>query len=146
MINPDLLIPRLRSKIRVTVTCWEWTGSLREGYGRVYLGRNRLGQAHRVVYEALVGPIPEGMDLDHLCRNPCCVNPAHLEPVTRRENLIRGDTHIARNVKKTHCPKGHPYSGDNLYIYQGKEFGRQCQICRREGALRSYYRKKQETK
>ena len=73
------------------------------------------------------GPIPEGLDLDHLCRNRWCVNPEHVEPVTRRENLIRGQTTIAQNVSKTHCPAGHAYDETNTYYYRGM---RQCRICR----------------
>ena len=69
--------------------CWEWQGALNDGYGIV--GRDgTTRRVHRVVYEALVGPIPNGMDLDHLCRNRRCCNVLHLEPVTRRENLARG--------------------------------------------------------
>lgn len=83
--------------------CWDWCASLNEvGYGKVWAGKHSAAgnsvasYAHRVVYELLVGPIPEGLDLDHLCRNRRCVNPEHLEPVTRRENLNRG--HRARGV------------------------------------------------
>ena len=85
--------------------------------------------AHRYAYEELVGPIPEGLQLDHLCRNRSCVNPDHLEPVTCRENLRRGETLNAANLAKTHCPAGHPYAGENLSI-TAKGF-RECIECGR---------------
>jgi hypothetical protein len=123
---------------RTTVTsdqCWiyECTPTPR-GYGKVCVDRvPRL--AHRVVYEALVGPIPDGLTLDHLCHNTLCVNPAHLEPVTASENTRRqwrdGRANAgAANREKTHCRNGHPFAGDNLYVKPSGE--RCCRTCRRE--------------
>lgn len=101
--------------------CWLWTGWLKSGgYGGWCAGGLKFS-AHRVAYEWTVGPIPEGLDLDHLCRVRNCVNPAHLEPVTRQENLLRGS-----RSGKTHCPQGHPYTEDNIYRDAG---GRKCRIC-----------------
>lgn len=96
---------------------------------------NKRGQqAHRVAYELFVAEIPEGFDLDHLCRNRGCVNPDHLEPVTRRENLLRGETIPARNARITHCPQGHPYDAENTRI---RPCGRRrCAACNREAARR----------
>lgn len=96
--------------------CWLWTASLTRGYGVFHMGggASNMAYAHRVAYEWLVGPIPEGLVIDHLCRNPACVNPDHLEPVTNRENILRGEGASARNARKTHCDLGHPLSGDNL--------------------------------
>lgn len=106
--------------------CWLWTASVSTaGYGQFWTGR-RIAAAHRIAYEEFVGPIPEGLQLDHLCRNRGCVNPAHLEPVTCRENLMRGDTPAARQLRRTHCPSGHPYAGDNLYVYKGERRCREC--------------------
>lgn len=89
--KPGPLVPRLESKIEFTDGCWLWRGGQDgKGYGRVFVfGRGAMG-AHVATYELLVGPVPEGLHLDHLCRTPLCVNPAHLEPVTNAENVRRG--------------------------------------------------------
>ena len=131
---------RFWAKVDKTDGCWLWTGAkTKAGYGNVmWQGRNWV--AHRVSYSLLVGPVPEGLDLDHTCHNGdqscagglgcphrCCVNPAHLEPVTRSVNLIRGKTLIAEQVAKTHCPQGHPYDAANTYVT--KRGSRQCRIC-----------------
>lgn len=106
--------------------CWEWTGLLHSGgYGRLRVNGRYL-MAHRVAYELIVGPIPEGLTVDHLCRNRLCVNPAHMKPVTRQENLDRG---IHPNTAKTHCPQGHEYTPENTYTHSGK---RSCIICQKK--------------
>lgn len=103
--------------------CWEWTaGHSGNGYAQFQVGE-RPHPAHRIAYLLLIGPIPDGLVLDHLCRNINCVNPAHLEPVTRVENIQRGENHW-RN--KTHCPQGHEYTPENTYVYRGR---RQCRTC-----------------
>jgi hypothetical protein len=115
-------------KVEKTATCWLWTANHSgSGYGRFQIGRKQV-QAHRLAYEWLIGPISPGLDLDHLCRVRRCVNPAHLEPVTRRVNLLRGETSPAANVLKTHCPVGHEYSPENT-IFTGKGH-RLCRLCR----------------
>lgn len=132
--NPHTLIKggsveeRFWSQVEPTGFCWEWTGPLSTyGYGDFRPIRNRHVGAHRYAYEALVGPIPDGLELDHLCRNRACVNPDHLEPVTHAENLRRAPYGAADfQRRKTHCPQGHPYSGDNLLVYSGR---RNCRTC-----------------
>lgn len=107
--------------------CWFWTGYVNhQNYGRFYNGKKSV-LAHRWAYEHFVGSIPDSRELDHLCRIPCCVNPDHLDPVSHRQNILRGNGACARNAKKTHCPKGHPYSGSNLYLSRT----RRERICRR---------------
>lgn len=106
--------------------CWLWLASssrCKGGYGQVHFnGRGEL--AHRAFYTALVAPIPSGLVLDHLCRTTICVNPAHLEPVPQSVNIQRGGN---GNRRKTHCPKGHAYEGENLIIVMRTE--RICRAC-----------------
>lgn len=114
--------------------CWDWTGQKTAGYGRLSAqGRGRPGQkthlAHRFAYKLLVGPVPAGLQLDHLCKNRSCVNPAHLEPVTPQENVLRTEGPPALNARKTHCPRGHPYSEENTWF---KKSGRTCKTCARD--------------
>lgn len=118
--------------------CWLWLNSTdRDGYGFFKLkGKTRL--AHRVAYEHYVGPIPAGFELDHLCRHRGCVNPTHLEAVTHVENVRRGNAGKLE-AAKTHCPKGHPYAGDN--VERNRKGWRQCVTCRREYS-RAYYARK----
>ena len=106
--------------------CWEWQGSTAGGYGRISVN-NRVEQTHRVVHESLVGSIPEGKQLDHLCRNRVCCNPDHLQIVTQRENVLRGAGITAQNAKKVLCPRGHRYEGDNLYVRSNGH--RMCRAC-----------------
>jgi hypothetical protein len=135
MILP--LKDRLLAKFEVDedTGCWVWHGGTAKGYG-VIRAHGRQQQAHRISYELFVGPIPEGLDIDHLCRNRPCVNPAHLEPVTRRENLFRGDTIPARNAAKTHCGRGHEYTPDNTVF--ARDGSRDCKTCRNERRRRNY--------
>ena len=112
--------------------CWEWIGWKESGYGRFnFGGRGQKVQAHRFAYEVLVGPIPDGLDLDHRCRVRHCVNPNHLEPVTNAENHRRGMGMVVgglRQLAKTHCPREHEYSGENLYV-DPKGRHRRCRAC-----------------
>src|SRR4051812_42998592 len=98
--------------------CWEWTGDkLKEGRGKDY-GRfwfeGKTRRAHKWSYEWFFGPVPEGLVVHHTCENKSCVNPKHLLATTDLENLMASDTTARRNARKTHCPRGHPLSGDNL--------------------------------
>lgn len=119
--------------------CQVWTGETNsKGYGRAGIGgpRRCRRQAHILRYEAEIGPVPEGLQLDHLCRNRLCGNPAHLQPVTCRENLLRGLTVASANAQKSHCHMGHALSDDNLRIERhgrGRTgFRRVCLTCRRQ--------------
>ena len=109
-------------------SCWLWTGTLDTcGYGQIK-SKGKTLKAHRFAYELLVGPIPDGLQLDHLCRVRNCVNPDHLEPVTQTENVRRGTSFAVEHAAKTHCPQGHPYEGDNLYIIPTTG-SRSCKAC-----------------
>ena len=112
--------------------CWIWTGNIRRGYGLFSYARHGAMGAHRWSYQLYVGPIPEGLVLDHLCRVRACVNPAHLEPVTQRENVMRGASVVAVNVTLTHCLNGHEFSPENTYSSPSKPRKRKCRICQRE--------------
>ena len=101
----------------------------------------RATTAHRAMYQILVGPIPDGLQLDHLCRNRSCFNPKHLEPVTCQENLLRGHTHAAANSKKTHCRRGHAYDATNTILIAT---GRACRECGRIRAKEYARRQAQE--
>lgn len=116
--------------------CWGWTGRIdRYGYAQ-YSERGQMVGAHRVSYTALCGPIPTGLQVDHLCRNRACVNPDHLEPVTQLENARRGAA-----ARKTHCVNGHAFTPENTYRRPGVGGGRRsCRECNRQSAL--HYRAK----
>ncbi|MFD9879982.1 HNH endonuclease signature motif containing protein [Streptomyces alboflavus] len=119
---------RFLDKIRGTAGgCWEWTGHVKpNGYGQVRINRRAL-HAHRVAYEAVRGPIPEGLVLDHLCRNRACVNPDHLEAVSHRTNILRGNGPAAHNARRTHCLRGHPFDDANTYV--AANGARHCRTC-----------------
>lgn len=115
--------------------CWLWRGRITNaGYGQIGIregGRQVTRSAHRISYETFIGPIPEGLVIDHLCRERRCVNPAHMEPVTQRENVMRSPIGpAALNARKTHCPQGHAY--DEINTYWQSNGGRLCRTCQRE--------------
>jgi hypothetical protein len=132
---------RFRAKVgidRVT-GCWMWMGPTDGVYGTFHVvGRRNPQKAHRVAYELFVGPIPEGLHIDHLCRVQLCVNPAHLEAVTPAENVRREYAAVLHpNSRKTHCPHGHPYDAANTRIVMRRgRPGRFCRTCHRADANR----------
>lgn len=135
MRQPTPAWDRFWPKVDATGDCWEWTASrTRNGYGWFLESKGKAKVAHRWAYENLVGPIPDGLQIDHLCRNRACCNPDHLDPVPRLENVCRGSRGRAK-PRKTHCPQGHPYAGTNLLILGDGQ--RRCLICTRETRLRA---------
>lgn len=124
---------RLLDRVSVADSgCWEFGSLGTDGYGQMWVGSRtdgtrRLRKAHIIAYEIFVGPVPEGRELDHLCRNRACVNPEHLEPVTHQLNVQRG-AQGQRQAARTHCPQGHPYSEVNTY--RDRHGKRYCNACR----------------
>ena len=119
--------------------CWVWKGYLRKGYAHAQFD-GRVQSIHKLLYEVCYGPVPEGLELDHLCRNRTCVNPEHLEAVTHVENMRRGAVKggiLWQPVSE--CPQGHPYSPDNTYV--NKRGTRVCLTCKRAGYKTESYTK-----
>lgn len=134
------LSKRFFAAVDASGDCWEWTNNLTpSGYGKLKV-RQRSRAAHRVSYELLVGPIPPGLQLDHLCRNRACVNPDHLEPVTPQTNSLRGATWASRNAAKTSCPQGHVFTAANTYTNPAGS--RCCRTCRNARKRAARARKK----
>lgn len=137
---------RFWSKVSKGNGCWEWVGTVsnRHGYGYFHVqvaGKSVKVQAHRRSYELTVGPIPDGLVLDHLCRNRSCVNPAHLRPISNRENVLCGVGLTAVHAQKVKCVNGHAFTQENTYIRPGTTH-RVCRACRRapDSRRRSYER------
>ncbi|WP_053197411.1 HNH endonuclease signature motif containing protein [Streptomyces viridochromogenes] len=149
MLDPKSALPqRFWDKTRSEDTgyrtpCLTWTAFKQpNGYGK--FGLNGKSQyAHRVAYEALIGPIAAGLMIDHLCRNRACVNVEHMEAVTNKVNILRGETIMAANAAKTHCPNGHEYTEENTYISPSSG-GRTCRTCIREWRAKRSEREKAE--
>lgn len=128
---------RFWAKVRKTETCWLWeAGQQGKGYGSFKFNGRHI-QAHRFSYELVIGPIPNGLELDHLCRTRLCVHPEHLEPVTHRENIRRGAQGI---VMRPLCKRGHPLSEAQIL----RNGTRLCRPCQRERARNCYHRKRQQ--
>lgn len=126
MGNEQLVHERFMAKVdRRPDGCWVWTACrVWNGYGQFRVAGKTV-YAHRFAYELLVGPIPDGLELDHLCRNRACVNPSHLEVVDSRTNTLRGDGPAAQNARKTHCAHGHELTLENIW-----RSGRNSRLCR----------------
>lgn len=110
--------------------CWIYLGNINDcGYGRIWV-KGKEYRVHRITYEHFRGPIPSGLVPDHLCRVRCCINPWHIEIVTHKVNILRGESPSAIHAKKTNCPKGHPYTPENTISWnKGRGMGRNCRIC-----------------
>ena len=131
-------IERFWSKVNQSDGCWSWKGShfTMTGYAifnkKMDDGVWRPTTAHRVAYEVVVGPIPDGLVIDHLCRNRKCVNPAHMEPVTRGENVLRGAGPSGRAARADNCCiHGHEFTPENTYRKPGRPNKRECRECNR---------------
>lgn len=130
-----MLPDRFWAKVDKTEACWNWTACLDpQGYGR-YNHNRKTKLSHRLAYEEIVGPIPDGLHLDHLCKNRRCLNPEHLEPVTPQENLRRSSV-LEAKAAITHCPHGHEYTAENTHI--NTNGARSCRACRR-GHVRRWH-------
>jgi hypothetical protein len=140
----NIILKRLSEKYKVDADgCWVWFGAKGGKHKWVYgimLYKKKMTPAHRIAYEELRGPIPEGLDLDHLCRNTLCVNPWHCEPVTHQENIRRG---YDLKPHKTHCIHGHALTAENVYVKTRK--GRdswECRTCRARQCAVNYSKRK----
>lgn len=113
--------------------CWTWmAGTYPSGYGMIYLPPDTTTGAHRISYEIHKGPIPEGLEIDHLCSVRTCVNPMHLEAVTHRENMHRTPNSVfALEAAKTHCSNGHEFTPENTYVRPSRPNARNCRSCKR---------------
>lgn len=124
------ILDRFLSRVEKTESCWLWKGFIdRNGYGK-FGSTSAMSWAHRASYMLLVGPIPKGLTIDHLCKVKNCVNPLHLRVVTIKENILCSDGVTAKNSVKTHCVNGHELTEENTYIR--KEGWRHCRKCNAE--------------
>ena len=162
MLDDPRLPARFWSKVRLGPVpphrpdlgpCWEWTASRDgKGYSKFWF-EDRLWPGHLLLYVTIIGPVPPGLELDHLCRNRACLRLTHLDPVTPRENRLRGTSPAARAAAVLICPQGHPYDEANTYIeIVGRREKRHCRLCREasdqrrrsDGYFRAYRQRRKE--
>jgi hypothetical protein len=122
---------RFWAKVTQDGDCWVWTSAQRRGYGYFRL-RGANVPAHRWAYEAMIAPIPAGLQIDHLCRNRLCVNPYHLEPVTAKVNIQRREEARVAAGMPTHCARGHEFTPENTLVKTGNNGKRACRTCHRD--------------
>lgn len=135
----EIYLTRFLQRLKINEKgCWVWTNSKSgSGYGEISVN-NKVYSAHCFIYEYYYGSLNPKLEIDHLCRNPACVNPIHLEEVTHQENALRGISPAALNAKKTHCPKGHEYTSENTSVSEG----RRCLKCNRIRCRNNYQKRK----
>jgi hypothetical protein len=131
-VTKELLWDRFMRFVETTPVCWKWIGATEgPGYG-LFSKHSKSERAYRISYELFIGPIPKGMTVHHICHNPNCVNPGHLELLIRKDHVALHDTNImTANSKKTHCRNGHEYTEKNTR--RDKNGGRYCRECHRIG-------------
>lgn len=133
--KPRPIEDRFWEKVDASGDCWEWTAATMKGDYGAFWDATATRAAHVVAWELLVGPMPVGLQLDHLCQNPLCVNPDHLEPVTPRENTHRSHGPTGVNARRTHCSKGHALTDENVRLRRTPHgWARQCRTCDKEYA------------
>lgn len=142
VITPEVLDRFERYYKKRPGICWEWVGGRNnKGYGMFYINKKNY-LAHRISYALAKGDPEETLVIDHLCSNPPCINPEHLEAVSHSENVLRGKNPAARNRRKTHCQYGHPFEGDNIVRQDKRWNARSCKICNANIKRRSWERHK----
>jgi len=141
MTSTRSAVERFWVKVDKTGDCWLWMAGLCSGgYGQFRISTERKTVAHRFAYEQMVGPVPDGLQLDHLCRVKRCVNPSHLEPVTGRVNTLRSSGPTAMHARQTHCKRGHEFTSENTWLTKAGH--RVCSTCALAGARRRYAEKR----